>query len=202
MRARTAFVPVVIVAALALAGCTSTPSTSATTAAPTGPVPGTASPTADSQATTPADQLAQIDEDGRVTGSGFAFTAPKGWRGEGSPDGTEVLLRPTDAPTEGTAIAVTIGSYTESLESYEDEVVADGAGRGMVATVEKRVSLDGVEAAHLRLSLGDGPSAKTFDQLFALTSGKSFRIVFSSAALTEEQHQAILDQIIDTWTWA
>ena len=195
------FVTLAVAVVLGLTGCGG----GADSAADTRPTTGSSASPAGPAGSSPA------DGDGRLTGEGYSFELPPGWR-----DATEEFQEYSELIDVGAVNAEQAGeAFSDNINVLRnaDQVAlppaqAEHQFAEELRTVAERVevrraaTVDGVEALHLTgLTVAREVTAVT-DQYIAYVDGAYFVVTFSFATDTPPvQRQEEIAAMLDSWTW-
>lgn len=180
---------VIVVAALALAGCS---------------IPAFLEPPA-SEATAIA---AAPATGATVKGSGYSFAVPKGWSAdEVSPEGVDAVagnLTDADGFADNVNVVVS-GSPTITPGRVESTIAAalEASGASDVK-IRNRVMIAGSEAAHLSAMLSSQGVDYQIEQFYLSSDEQTMCVVtFAfSPTVSESDRHALSESVLATWAWA
>ena len=186
-----------LIASVALAGC-STP-------APTGS-PSSSSTSAPDTAPDTAPEVAPAAGE-TVTGTGYSFSVPENW---GVPPDSESMGADTIAAdltdADGFADNVNVllspaGEITpDQVESEGVDELEGGGATGV--TVKERITIAGSESAHLSAALTSDGVDYQIEQFYLTRDGSTYVVTFSfSADVAEAERDALAEAVLATWTW-
>jgi len=203
----------VAISAFALAGCSSQDAddrseTAAGEVSETPAAEPVEEPAEEPSAATEEDPAPEEASGDRLSGSDYDFAVPDGWGEAGAAPGfdSDVLIADLD-DQDGFAdnmnvILVPLDadySVTQVEESSVGELEAVGA-TGI--TVQDRVSIDGLEAAHISAELTVGEASYVTEQFLLVKDATSHVITFSfSPTVGEGDRAALTDAVLASWAW-
>lgn len=190
MSRTTKSVPLVLVALLALAGCSSSP---AVEAEPTDAAdPGTSAATGDT-----------------ISGTGYSFQVPEGW-GEPEqeiegfdPDAFAADLDDADGFSDNVNVILSpAGEVTpEQVETLGVEEL-EGVGATDVE-IGDRITVAGSESAHLSAALASEGTEYVVDQFYVTADGQTYVVTFSfSPTVSDADRDEIAESVLASWTWS
>lgn len=202
--------------ALLLAGCSGTEDTGpgndiGSTSAPAdaGQATATAAPGDAADATAPADagSTATASPEDRVVASSdgaFELQRPEGWTdvSEEVPEDIELAIR--EDTVRGDFFSNLVVASEEpipDLEQAVEEAAADVAGEDGEHEMLEPTEVDGEPAyGYLVRRTSEGTDIVQL-QRWLEHGDRTYVVTFSAAAGQEEEHAALLEEILSTWTW-
>lgn len=198
MRRASLLAPVLLTAALALAGC-SGPSDS-------GSDPSD-EPTQNSAPMSTGAAEAATGE--TVTGSGYSYSTPQGWAVptdetlSAGADSFAADLQDTDGFADNVNVILSpAGEITPDQVETQGASELEGVGATEVEVLD-RVDLAGSESAHLSAVLTSTGVPYRIEQFYAVNDGETFIVTFSfSETVSADDRAAITDTVLASWQWA
>lgn len=187
MSRTTKSIPLVLVAVMALAGCSSSPTAGAD---PT--EPGVAPATGET-----------------ITGTGYTFQVPEGW-GEPEqeiegfdPDAFAADLDDADGFSDNVNVILSpAGEVTpEQVETLGVEEL-EGVGATDVE-IGDRITVGGSESAHLSAALASEGTEYVVDQFYVTADGQTYVVTFSfSPTVSVADRDEVASSVLASWAWS
>lgn len=194
---------VLLVASLALTGCSSPKAEPSTPTGGQSAEPSTPS-APDSSGLDAAPATGET-----ITGDGYTYVVPEGWAvpDQEVPGFSPDTLAANGQDTDGFADNVNVlkspaGLVTPDLVESAGVTELEGAGATDI-TVNDRVTIAGSESAHLSASMSSEGAIYGVEQYYVSTDDQTYIVTFSfSDTVAPDERQDVAESVLVTWTWA